>query len=289
MSQNSISISNGTGLAVRTAINNALDSIVTDFSGASAPSSPKVDQTWVDTSVSPNLVKRYTGTSWTTVASFDKTTGEWVTIIADESVTTDKIADDAVTADKLANTSVTAGTYTNANITVDAQGRITTASDGSDGGITLGTAIASISGTSIDFTGIPSTAKRITLLLHDVSTSGGSDFLVQLGSTTYQTSGYLGCQTQITSTPVAGALSSGFKILNGSATSAVRISGAVVLEKVSENIWSGIGRIGEIDAARMQLVVGTVPLGGVLDRVRFTTIGGTDTFDNGTVNISWEL
>ena len=59
-------------------------------------------------------------------------------------VSTAKIADDAVTADKLANTAVTAGSYTNADITVDAQGRVTSASDGS----ASGGAVTGVSGTA---------------------------------------------------------------------------------------------------------------------------------------------
>jgi hypothetical protein len=41
-------------------------------------------------------------------------------------------------------------------------------------------------------------------------------------------------------------------------------------------------------AADNTMSAGAVTLAGVLDRVRITTVGGTDTFDAGSINLLWE-
>ena len=59
--------------------------------------------------------------------------------------------------------------------------------------IVLSTAVASTSGTSIDFTGLPAWVEKITVMFQGVSTNSTALWLLQLGTSSgVTTSGYLG-------------------------------------------------------------------------------------------------
>jgi hypothetical protein len=157
--------------------------------------------------------------------------------------------------------------------------------------ITSGTAQASTSGTSIDFTGIPSWVKRITVMLNGVSTSGGDDYYLRLGTggtPTYVTTGYTSTKGVVTS---GGAVSSdvtaGFDIAVISAGAGFA-SGHAILTNVSGNIWVCSSNIGVSGDVRFTAQGGSITLGAALTAVRLTTSGGTNTFDAGSINILYE-
>ena len=154
------------------------------------------------------------------------------------------------------------------------------------GTLTSGAAVASTSGTSIDFTGIPSWAKRINVLLKGVSLSGSSGILVQLGSGSVTTSGYLSTATRNGSASAVIISTSGFPIYSASAPEAA--SAAVTISLISTNNYI-CNYSGANYAASVSLVGGgEVSLSGALDRVRITSVNGTDTFDAGSINIMYE-
>ena len=158
------------------------------------------------------------------------------------------------------------------------------------GVLTSGTAVASTSGTSIDFTSIPSWVKRITFMLQGVSTNGVSTVLLQLGSGSITTSGYLGSSSALIDALQGAALyTTGFGI--GKESAAARVQhGALTLSLLdsSTNAWVCSGVIAASNEARTAQTGGSIALAGVIDRVRLTTVNGTDTFDAGKVNILYE-
>ena len=183
------------------------------------------------------------------------------------------------------STQATAGTWATAPSKVQGiGGQIRQASITSGGGITQGTAVASTSGTAIDFTGIPSWAKRITVMFSGVSTTGVSALLLQLGSGTVTTTGYNGSASNAGN--VATAYTAGIPVTNGSAAAGL-YSGVYTLANVTGNTWVASGNVGGAGGVQ-STGNGSVTLSGPLDRIRSTAANGTDIFDGGLINIFWE-
>jgi len=158
--------------------------------------------------------------------------------------------------------------------------------------LTTGTAVATTSGTSVDITGIPSWARKIVFTMAGVSTSGTSLVMVQVGdSGGVETSGYSGggatSSSGITSTT---SHSAGFTLEAGGAftASSVRSGHVTLVLRDTSNTWvlSGVTALSAGNVVSQ--AAGHKQLSATLDRVRLTTVGGTDTFDAGSINIIYE-
>jgi hypothetical protein len=174
------------------------------------------------------------------------------------------------------------------NVVIDSATQTLTNKTIEGGTVISGTAVASTSGTSIDFTSIPSWVKRITVMFSDVSLNGSSSYLVQLGdSGGIENSGY--SSTSVTTDSggnSAGVNStSGLAIFGGNAV--YGLNGILVIANVSGNIWTS-SHAGLLNTTNIVAGGGTKTLSATLDRVRITTVNGTDTFDAGSINILYE-
>jgi hypothetical protein len=200
-------------------------------------------------------------------------------VVADNEITTAKILDANVTAAKLASNAVETAKILDANVTPAKLSQP----------LTLATSVATTSGTSIDFTGIPSWAKRITVMFNGVSTNGSSVVVVQIGdSGGIESSGYVGiAANQGTTGATYANLSLGFATMQQAGASIV-FFGQMILTTMGSNNWMATGSVGRTDAEFLGSTQGAKTLSGTLDRIRLTTVNGTDTFDAGSVNILYE-
>jgi hypothetical protein len=173
------------------------------------------------------------------------------------------------------------GATTGDAVTIDSTGIV-------KGTLAARTAVAATSGTSIDFSSIPSTTKRITVIFNGVSTNGTSKLIVRIGTGgTPTTSGYVGQSSIVYSSVATTPETTGFPVFYDTAT--FTITGSVVIQNIANNTWvmNGCGSNAG-GTAFTWISGGNLSLAGVLDFVRVTTVGGTNTFDAGTVNIFLE-
>jgi hypothetical protein len=157
-------------------------------------------------------------------------------------------------------------------------------------GISSGTAVTA-SGTSVDFTSIPSWVKRITVMFYRISTNGTSSIQVQLGdSGGVETTGYEVSSSYVSAGADNAAYTSGFvfRQISGSAAIGTQ-SGQIVFNLIdaSTNRWAGNGSLAWT-VVPIMINAGSKELSATLDRIRITTVNGTDTFDAGSINILYE-
>jgi hypothetical protein len=154
--------------------------------------------------------------------------------------------------------------------------------------ITPRTAVASTSGTVIDFTGIPAWVERITVMFSGVSGSGTSAQLIQLGTSSgFVSTGYVSTGNRTNQSNVTGGTNSTAGFVNASDSAANIVSGHWTITNVSGNVWVCSHTL-KLATNAAGWGAGDVTLAATLDRVRITTVNGTDTFDAGTINIFYE-
>jgi hypothetical protein len=155
--------------------------------------------------------------------------------------------------------------------------------------ITSATAVASTSGTSIDFTSIPSWVKRITIMFNGVSTNGSANIQAQIGSGSITSTGYLGSSILLGTTSLLQDYpGAGFVFYDNSSSTTNTYYGTMTLSLISGNSWIASGQVSVLNRSIFIWSSGRLALSGALDRVRITTTNGTDTFDAGSINIMYE-
>jgi hypothetical protein len=157
------------------------------------------------------------------------------------------------------------------------------------GAFIAGTAVASTSGTSIDFTGIPSWVKRVTVCFNGVSLNGSAVITLQIGTSSgIETTGYNGSNFFVNSGGSSGSsVTSGVQFYGTGGASNLNY-GTVVFTLLGSNTWTIQGGVSTATFSANATVYGGKALSGTLDRVRITTSNGTDAFDAGSINILYE-
>ena len=151
--------------------------------------------------------------------------------------------------------------------------------------LTVGTVAASTSGTAIEYTGLPAAIKRINIIFNGVSTNGNSRMIIQLGtSEAYVITGYEGGSAD---SGGSAANTSGLIIQRSQSASNIHY-GITTLTRlgIGSNDWISSGANSRDSV--VSTLAGGIALGGELTRIRLTTEGGVNTFDAGSINITYE-
>jgi len=192
-----------------------------------------------------------------------------------------------ITPDNSGNMTFSTGLGTGNVITLPI-GTGTFAVQGVSTNIVQSTSQPTTSGSAFLFTGIPSYAKRVTIIFNGVGQTGTVNGLVQIGSGSIASSGYVSAALS-TQSAASGSASStstaGFIIWD--AYNSFPFSGQVVLLNISGTTWIASGYLVNTGGSRGAMSSGSVTLSGTLDRVNITGVTAP-TFNAGAINVIYE-
>lgn len=163
----------------------------------------------------------------------------------------------------------------------------TVAVQGLSSNIVSGAIIPTVTGTSFDFTNIPSWVKRITVMFNNVSVSSTDNLLVQGGvGGVIDAAGYASTSTGTSGGAGGTATNTTGYVIRGSAGT-MSLSGQMVLTLLGNNIWVSSHACTFDGSSSSVFGGGTNTFSGTLDTIRITRTS-TDTFDAGSINILYE-
>ena len=296
-------IPNGSGSAVRADLNDAMLALFSQNSSATSPPETVAYMTWADTTTGLLKIRNAANSAWITVGTLADANLGLATLASPTftgNVTVNAQGDLRLADSDSSNwVALHAPATVASNITLTVPSTVGTADQSlvTDGTGVLsfavrsrlvsGTSVASTSGTSIDFTGLPSWVKRITVMLGGVGTNGTSSPILQIGdSGGIENTGYVAIAAAQTN--VIQQSTASFILDSSTLTAATTRQGIITLANVSGNTWVASGNIHSASSVFCSSCAGSKTLSATLDRVRITTVNGTNTFDAGSINILYE-
>ena len=301
MAQADLNVANQSGAGFRADLNNQLLALGTLQSGSSAPSATMAYMLWADTSTSPATLRQRNGANnaWVVLGLLD-TLNLGLLALTGGTLTGALLVDDGGTAalpavafDGDADTGIYRKAANQLGISTAGIERGYFDTNGWNGpvvgAVNRSTAVTTTSGTSVSFTSLPSWVKRVSIHLSGVSLSGTDHLLVRLSTGgSFPTSGYTSTAQSIQGGTASANYNStaGCIIPGGAAANAV--TGTLIFTNITGNGWVGTGIfMPDNDTTFGYFTCGKITLGGTIDGIRLLPTGA-NTFDAGTVNITYE-
>lgn len=151
--------------------------------------------------------------------------------------------------------------------------------------------LVTLSGANVDFTDIPATARRVTVMLSGLSSNSTVVPLLQLGDAGgIEATGYVGSSTVVAANDNTSAAqhTTGAGLSSTYATTII-VSGSISINLMdaTTNMWVITGVLGRNDTAATHNIGYTKSLSATLTQVRLAA-GAASSFDAGSATVSWE-